>query len=638
MKRALSLIVFTLLFASMTWSQGRDIAAVLGYPQTIIYNAKIVTVDDDSFTSNLGSMAQAMAIRDGKILAVGSNADIQALAGPQTKSIDLKGRTVLPGMITVHNHPQDWAHSAELIMKKVVPEDFLVQRFLKGPPAKQLAEFPGVLAEAVKAAKPGEWIKIILVLDITASPDDPALDWVGKTITKAQLDQAAPNNPVMVRSRPAILSQDISCMLNQMAFDLVRKYAPPDELATAMNIDAAEKTGSVPGVPVPRMVENEVIFRDRLDLLTEAFRLDLQWWAALGQTTFGTFLYHHPSVIKAFRAIDRKGEMANRLAWGWGELPRAAWVRDFEDPFLVADLATREGEGTDYIWYYGTGQIGGGCVSMKPLADRPKNARLVLPGGGCIGVFQRGGPVWNALYKVVKDGGRLIGSHQFGDVDIDNIMALIQMASRDAGMTVEEIRAKRHTADHMQGWPRPDQIPTLKQLGMIVGGTNLYVYQDAPRWMRDYGEKSLNMVVPRKQLIETGIMQGIEVDKPYELTDSTLFTALSWAVTRRAQDGKVYAPMQRVSREEALKTATIWPAYYVLKENLLGSLKPGKWADFLVLDKDYLTVPEDQIAGIHILMTSLGGKVVHLAPSLARELNMQPTGAAVELGGAPANW
>jgi len=205
-------------------------------------------------------------------------------------------------------------------------------------------------------------------------------------------------------------------------------------------------------------------------------------------------------------------------------------------------------------------------------------------------------------------------------------------------MTPEEIRAKRHTADHMQGWPRPDQVPALKQLGMIVGGTNLYIYQDAPRWMRDYGEKSVNMVVPRKQMIETGIMQGIEVDKPYELTDATLFTYLSWSITRRAQDGKVYAPLQRISREEALKTATIWPAYYVLRENLIGSLKPGKWADFLVIDKDYLTVPEDQIEGIRILMTSLGGKTVHLAPSLARELNMQPKGAAVELGGAPSNW
>jgi len=638
MKRPLALVVFTLLCASMAWSQGQDIAAILGYPQTILYNAKIVTVDDETFTSNVGTIAQAMAIRDGKVLALGSTAEMRALAGPQTQSLDLKGRTVLPGMITVHNHPQDWAHSADKIMKKVVPEDFLVQRFLTGTPAQQFGQFPAVLAEAVQAAKPGQWIKIILVLDINASPDDPALDWTAKTITKAQLDQTAPNNPVMVRTRPAILGQDISCMLNQLAFDEVRKYAPADELATAMNIDEAEKTGIVPGVPVPRMVENEVIFKDRLDLLTEAFRLDLQWWAALGQTTFGTFLYHHPSVIKAFRAIDRKGEMANRMAWGWGELPNAAWERDFEDPFLVADLATREGEGTDHIWYYGTGQVGGGCVTLVPLPNRPQDTSLVMRGGGCIGVFRVGGPVWNALYKVVKEGGRLIGSHQFGDVDIDNIINLIQRASREAGMTPEEIRAKRHTADHMQGWPRPDQVPALKQLGMIVGGTNLYIYQDAPRWMRDYGEKSVNMVVPRKQMIETGIMQGIEVDKPYELTDATLFTYLSWSITRRAQDGKVYAPLQRISREEALKTATIWPAYYVLRENLIGSLKPGKWADFLVIDKDYLTVPEDQIEGIRILMTSLGGKTVHLAPSLARELNMQPKGAAVELGGAPSNW
>jgi len=87
-----------------------------------------------------------------------------------------------------------------------------------------------------------------------------------------------------------------------------------------------------------------------------------------------------------------------------------------------------------------------------------------------------------------------------------------------------------------------------------------------------------------------------------------------------------------------LKTATIWPANYVLKEKALGSLEAGKFADLLVLDKDYLTVPEEQIPNIRIFMTLVGGKIEHLVPSLARELGMQPRGAAVELGGAPASY
>ena len=134
-------------------------------------------------------------------------------------------------------------------------------------------------------------------------------------------------------------------------------------------------------------------------------------------------------------------------------------------------------------------------------------------------------------------------------------------------------------------------------------------------------------------------MTGIEIDKPLELTNANAFTPLSWSITRKAQeDGKVYAQQQRISRELALKTATVWGAYYVLKEGRLGSLQPGKFADFLVLDRDYLTIPEEQIEEIRILMTAVGGKIVHLVPSLAKEVGMQPTGAQVELGGPAAKY
>ena len=99
MKKTLTSILFlSFIGTPFLWSQtASDIAATLGYPQTIVYNAKIVTVDDESFSSNLGTIAQAMAIRDGNILAVGSNSEIRALAGPQTELIDLKGRTIVPG-------------------------------------------------------------------------------------------------------------------------------------------------------------------------------------------------------------------------------------------------------------------------------------------------------------------------------------------------------------------------------------------------------------------------------------------------------------------------------------------------------------------------------------------------------------
>ncbi|MCZ6750770.1 MAG: amidohydrolase family protein [Acidobacteria bacterium] len=633
-KKICSVLAAVFFFTAFAWTQNRDIAAMLGYPQTIVFNAKIITVDDASFNPTVGAIAQAMAIRDQKILAVGDNNAIRALAGPETRLIDLQGRTVVPGLIMVHNHPMDWAPVVPEIMDKVVPREVMVTRVITGSPQEQLDQLPQVLRETVQEAPPGAWVQILLVWDINVLPDDPLIHWAGVWITKEQLDRAAPNNPVMVRSRESILRQGREGMMNQKAVEVVRQVNPPDQMEGRNNLAYEERTGVMSG-SVYRMIIPEVIFKDRLDLYSEIFRLDLSWWAAKGQTTFGSYLYHFPNIIKAYRLLDRKGELDNRVAWGWGSVPRVAEARDFQDPFLVADLATREGTGTDYMWYIGTGgSLGRQCVSMEPLPSRDTRIKLIMPGGGCEGGPEPGGPLW----KIVKDGGRVLAGHQWGDVPIEKMMDMIEQASKEGGFTPEEIRARRHAADHMNGWPRPDQIPRMKELGMIGGGTNLYIYEDSPRWMRDYGEKAVEMVVPRNGLAQAGIMSGIEIDKPIELTDLTAFAPLSWAITRKAQDGNVYAPQQRLSRELALKTATIWGAYYVLKENVLGSLEPGKFADFLVLDKDYLTIPEDQIETIRVLMTVVGDEVVHLVPSLAQELGIEPRGAEVELGGPAASY
>jgi hypothetical protein len=109
-------------------------------------------------------------------------------------------------------------------------------------------------------------------------------------------------------------------------------------------------------------------------------------------------------------------------------------------------------------------------------------------------------------------------------------------------------------------------------------------------------------------------------------------------VNRKSWDGRVYAPNQRVDRETALKISTIWGAYYLVREDSLGSLEAGKWADFMIIDRDYLTIAEDDIGNVRVLMTVLGGKAIHLVPSLADEFGMVATGAQVTHGGDAANW
>ncbi|MBI4464134.1 MAG: amidohydrolase family protein, partial [Acidobacteria bacterium] len=242
-------------------------------------------------------------------------------------------------------------------------------------------------------------------------------------------------------------------------------------------------------------------------------------------------------------------------------------------------------------------------------------------------------------YSYLKAGGRFAGAHTEGDKDIDYILEIIVQASKDAGLTLDQIRAKRHAYDHMAINPRPDQIRRVKNLGMHLSGWDLYLWEGSGyQVLQDYGEQAAQWIIPRKNLLDAGITNSVEIDRPIGYTGLTFFSVLHVGITRKDQDGRIISPQQALSREAMLKAATIWGAFYAMREKKLGSLEPGKLADLIILDRDYLTIPVDDIPNIHVLMTMVGGKVVHLVPSLGRELGMTPMGSQVELGGPAAQW
>ena len=628
------------------------ISALAQQPATdmVLYNGKIITVNDHSFSSRLGTIAEAMHVKDGKVLHIGTNAEIRPMAGPGVKVIDLKGRTVIPGLIETHEHPWDWTPVTPVIVKKVLTDDQAIVREMGGSPEENLKAFPAALAEAVKEAKPGQWIYFIFTLGkkyeystggnggYGRSGLDPAAFDVldGKRITKVQLDAAAPNNPVALRDA------FVSVVLNQKAIEESRKVFPQpdvnpfakDDTGTSGSISG---TGGFPFRTPMRWIFQDVVMKDRYPQLMEIMRLGLEWWAGYGLTTFGSNAYA-PSNIRVFRDLDQKGQMAIRNMWTWNWRPDYLYV----DPFFMADLATRTGLGSDHLWMGGAiVSVGSTCTTAEPMPNSTlaKNPALNIAARRRTCAYSPGSLSAKLLYDFVKAGGRTVNMHTSGDEDIDNMMNIIVQASKDAGMTEEQIRAKRHGFDHSVMWPRPDQVPTLKRLGIIVSGDSFEIIQSAPAIFNIYGEKVASWVVPKKRLVEGGIYTTLEIDRGLPITDMTIFSAgITPIIDRKGWDGKVYGSDQAVDRQTALKIATIWGAYYVMRENVLGSLEPGKWADFVVLDRDYLTIPEQDIANIRVLMTAVGGKVVHLVPSLGREIGMSPAGAQVTLGGPAAQW
>jgi predicted amidohydrolase YtcJ len=595
----------------------------------LIVNGKIVTVDDSSFTSRLGTIAQAMLVRDGRIVAVGSNADVQAKAGAGATRIDLRGRTVVPGLIAVHEHPYDWAGVNPHILKHVLNDDIVVYRFLEGTPSEQAAAFPDALRAAVAIAKPGQWVYVVLSLGkqyehgfqsgmgrISPTPTERIL---GQDIQKTLLDDIAPANPVLVRDTFT------SMLVNEKALAEIDKvfYQPDANL-----INRKTGSGGRDGGANFRTVLHDVILKDHRDKLEEIHRLELSWWAGFGMSTFASLAYT-PSNIAVYGALARTGRMPVRSMWGWN------WREDhlFEDPYVLNTLVFMQDLGTEFFWYggaQGSEENGTNCSTLEPRVKL--NPRMLACG------LEPGTAAYHRLYKYIRNGGRMAIAHTIADRDIDHILDVIEKASRDAGMTLEQVRARRHGFDHLAMAPRPDQIPRLKELGMVTGGNAIYPYEMSPGVLAAYGEKPLDWMNPKKSLVDAGIHTGFEVDRPISGTSLTMFWVLARSMDRKAVDGKAYGISQKIGRELALKTITTWGAYYLMKEDSLGSLAPGKAADFAVLDRDYLTIPEADIEKLRVLMTVVGGRIVHLVPSLAKEVGRPAVGAQIELNGEAARW
>ncbi len=614
-RSALFCFLLVLLTATL-WGQQADIRSTLGYPDLIIHNAKIVTVDDASFESNVGTIVQAIAIRGDKILATGGDAEIRALAGLKTRQIDLKGRTLLPSFIMTHEHPTDWAFQEPEALRYVLggdDNDLMIMRWLEPQPADlQFAAFRPALMDAVAKAKPGQWV----FLSFNMGPEyEYAMEISRKfpqVVTKALLDELAPDHPVKVKNG------FITSVINTRALEELKKLHPSLQGCIQGGPNTPEQIARFEqdGLGFSRPVEPDVIFQGKTDLLAQVLGAEMELWASWGVTTFGSspYAYHN---LQALSSLDRQGKMPGRFAYGY-QGP------DFHIDTLrhVAGLL---GHGTDHIWNIGTwGTSGGTCTTLDA---RPE----VKQRESCS--FAPGSLGREILERIIRSGGRIATMHTGGDKDIDYFMDAIEKASQEGGLNLQEIRAKRHAFDHASGAPRPDQIPRVKHLGMMVSMLNTLLWEDRRDYdisfrVRNFGIEYAHYTVPRKTVTEAGVMNTFEIDRPMP---HKVFFFIHKGMTRfHDRDQRVYGAGERTDRIIQLKSLTTWGAYYVLREDLLGTLEPGKYADFIVLDKDYLTIPEEEIPHLRVLMTVVGGKTVHLRPSLAAEIGSRPVG--------PSTW
>ncbi len=572
---------------------------IIHYPDTIIINANIISMDDEGVNENVGSSYEAIAIRDERILSLGTTEGIRNLAGPQTKIYDVKGRTVLPGIIDTHSHPHEYA---EEHWGPPVEGDYKVEEE-PGDDWPKLVQKVVDLVGSIKANhNPGEWVFIdwprrIQTSDMMA---DTALR-VHRMLTRQMLDEVnTEQNIVLLGNRGVV---------NTPAMDIYGSYFGGDEYPDMSPEDGIYLSGSV-----VRVLRGELTPIPRFKAMMEQEFLE---WTAYGITTFGSRIGMYNQTA-AIRALDAEGRMPIRYAYALDSY----WFRVMPDmPEFRTNLA---GTGSDWLWQNSISISSGD--GAYPLLATTIEARPEI----------KEREVLRNRVQYIKDftsrGLRWANTHIAGDRTLDAALDMVEAGSAEAGMSEEQIRAMRHGSDHCRVNPRPDQMPRLKKLGIIMSCAPKYIQGDGPDVASDYGEEYLSWVVPMRSIIEGGVRAVFEIDS-HAVAGEGAFFHIGQYVNRMGNDGNVLAEDQKINRTWALKTATSWASYYVLKENDLGTLEEGKFADLIVLNKNYFDetlVPDPMIKTVRPLMTLIGGHLRYMDTGLATELKVEPAGIQPE--------
>jgi predicted amidohydrolase YtcJ len=418
------------------------------------------------------------------------------------------------------------------------------------------------------------------------------------------VDEIAPNNPVRVKNAW------INGLVNTRGEEAIKAVFPDKFTGGGSGERGPDGEQSASG----RLLEPDIMLHGKVDQNAELLKSEMELWLAHGVTVFGSAPYTMGN-LKALSVLDSQGRMPGRFAWSYNG-PN----EHFDTYRLVSGLL---GNGTDYLWNIGAqGQRVGGTCTTLAASERVKQQEECW--------FNPGQPGRVVLEDIIRSGGRIAALHTGGDKDIDNLLDVIEEQSLAAGLTLEDIRERRHAFDHASGAPRPDQIPRIKRLGMMISMINTVLWENRTSYnvsyrVRNYGEEYAHFAVPRQSVTKAGIMNTQEIDRGLP---HYLFYNL-WVGMTRYNEGckRTFAEEEGTDLMTQLKALTTWGAYYVLKEDKLGSLEPGKLADLVVLDRDILNISQDDIPDTTVLMTVLGGKVLHLMPTLADEIGMAPVGA-----------
>ncbi len=527
-------------------------------PDRILHHGNIITLDPTQ------PRAQALAILNERIVAIGSNDNILPLAGPTTRVEHLGGRTVIPGLTDAHIH---WQQTAETLQ----------QISLFDLPDRQAA----IDAVAQRAAQtpPGEWIRGY-GWQQNLWPDT-------RFPTAADLDAVAPRNPVYLTARSYHAAWVNSAALRQAGIT-------PDTRDPDGGQIIHDDHGALTGILLEPVAMNLVGHKiPQATTAQTADRLREAQKAALSFGLTGIHDFDGPECLRALQVLRERGDLSLRTLKNVNQ----AWLD------AALDSGLRWGFGDHWI------RIGG----LKIFADGalgPRTASMLQP---YTGEPDNYGIVVVDKEQMVEDVSRASTAglpstiHAIGDRAVRDVLDVYAAVRAEEAARGEAANTRRHRIEHVQ-LIHPDDVGRLAELELIASMQPIHATSDQPMADKFWGERARLSYNPRVQL-DRGVVVAFGSDSPVD--NFNPFTGIHAAVTRRRPDGSPgpngWYPEARVTLDEALRGYTSGPAYAAGMDRDLGRLATGFLADLAVLDRDLTAIEPDELLAVRVEATMVGG-------------------------------
>ncbi len=548
-------------------------------PDIVCFNGRVVTLDSSP------GVVSAFAISRGRFVAVGSDKEVLALAGPRTRKLDLEGRMVLPGLIEAHAHP-DAAAGSEL--EGEIPD---------------IGSIPALLAWVEKEAKSkpkGTWIIHPKMF--------PTRLVEMRQPTLSELDGVAPDHPVF-------LNGSYGGVINSAAMKASGITAATDD-AGILKDPKGQPNGIIRYTAFPLLkYERPKPLPFREHALALAALLDRYHRVGFTGVTIGSV---GPEDIRLFQYMRQSGLLKTRLFLNiLVDFPIKGQSLD-EIRRKVAALGYSTGFGDEWIRIGALKtSLDGGILTGTAYMREPWGTKAQE-------IFGIDDPSYRGLSKLSTDEltrfveagaerGWKMTAHATGGAATDQLLEAFERVNQAV-----PIAPLRCSVIHGNFFT-PDCIARMKKLGIIADVQPAWFYKDADAMLAILGPERIKSFNAYRSLVRAGVVVSAGSDHMVKLDDMTAvnpynpWLAIYAMVTRKTERGSVICPEEALTREEALRCYTINSAFASFEEKTKGSIAVGKLADLVVLDRDYLECPAADIRKIRSVLTMVGGEVVYSA-------------------------